>query len=113
MAMAATALLQPTRSARWSIASERELRKEVMMFDSIHKSDSAQIKRDRIGAAGGKERGQRTFPSKVYRSGLRCWFSLILRTKHTSEVRSFQSMIVEPFGTKWEKSKSYSMHTEQ
>ena len=70
--MAATALLQqPTRSAR-SIASERELRKEEMMFDSIHKSDSAQIKRDRIGAAGGKERGQRTFPSKVYYSGFRC-----------------------------------------
>ena len=43
--MAATALLQPTRSAR-SIASERELRKKVMMFDSIDKNDSAQIKRD-------------------------------------------------------------------
>ena len=64
MAMAATALLQPTRSAR-SIASERELRKEVMMFDSIHRSDFAQIKRDRIGAAGGKEReGNALFPAK-------------------------------------------------
>ena len=69
--MAATALLKPTRSAR-SIASERELRKEVMISNSIDKNDSAQIKRDRIGAAGGKERGQRTFPSKVYRTGLRC-----------------------------------------
>ena len=63
--MAATALLQPTRSAR-SIASERELRKKVMMFDSIDKNDSAQIKKDRIGAEReGKREGNALFPAKT------------------------------------------------
>ena len=61
----------------------------------------------------GKREGNALFPAKSTEVDCGADFPYLGQIYNTSKVRSFQSMIVEPFGTKWEKSKSYSMHSEQ